>query len=87
MAERQIEHWKSCLVFSVCFPVVNWRSPPVAKSAYYLSQKDKTKSDGQEMRSKRNFWTPGPWRPLVQDAVLLAKVRIAYGNKINDNLV
>ena len=37
MAERQIEHQKSCLVLSVRFPVVNWRSPPVAKSAYYYS--------------------------------------------------
>ena len=30
MAERQIEHRKSC------YPVVNWRSRPVAKSAYYF---------------------------------------------------
>ena len=36
MAERQIEYRKSCLVLSVCFPVVNWRSRPVAKSAYYM---------------------------------------------------
>ena len=34
MAERQIEHRKSCLVFSQRFTVVNWRSRPVAKSAY-----------------------------------------------------
>ena len=34
IAERQIEHRKSCLVFSTRFPVVNWRSRPVAKSAY-----------------------------------------------------
>ena len=33
MAERQIEHRKSCLVLSARFPVVNWRSRPVAKSA------------------------------------------------------
>ena len=33
MAERQIEHRKSCLVLSARFPVVNWRSSPVAKSA------------------------------------------------------
>ena len=37
MAERQIGHRKSCLVLSARFPVVNWRSRPVAKSAYYLS--------------------------------------------------
>ena len=36
MAERQIRHRKSCLVLSAHFPVVNWRSRPVAKSAYYL---------------------------------------------------
>ena len=36
MAERQIEHRKSCLVLSARFPVVNLRSRPVAKSAYYL---------------------------------------------------
>ena len=40
MAERQIEHRKSCLVLSARFPVVNWRSRRVAKSAgksaYYL---------------------------------------------------
>ena len=39
IAERQIELWKSCLVLpanlSARFPVVNWRSRPVAKSAYY----------------------------------------------------
>ena len=34
MAERQIGHRKSCLVLSARFPVVNWRSRPVAKSAY-----------------------------------------------------
>ena len=33
MAERQIEHRKSCLVLSARFPVVNWPSCPVAKSA------------------------------------------------------
>ena len=33
MAERQIEHRKSCLVLSARFPFVNWRSRPVAKSA------------------------------------------------------
>ena len=35
MAERQIEHRKSSLVLSVRFPVVNLRSRPDAKSAYY----------------------------------------------------
>ena len=34
MAERWIGHWKSRLVFSERFPVVNWRSRSVAKSAY-----------------------------------------------------
>ena len=34
MAERQIEHRKSRLVISTRFLVVNWRSRPVAKSAY-----------------------------------------------------
>ena len=38
MAERQIEDRKSCLVLSTCFPVVNWHSRPVAKSAYLLSR-------------------------------------------------
>ena len=33
MAERQVGLRKSCLVLSVRFPVVNWRSRPVAKSA------------------------------------------------------
>ena len=37
MAERQIEHPKSCLVLSVRFPVVNWCSRPIAKSAYDYS--------------------------------------------------
>ena len=32
MAGRQIGHRKSCLVLCACFPVVNWRSRPVAKS-------------------------------------------------------
>ena len=36
MAELQIGHRKSCLVFSVCFPVVNWRSRTDAKWAYYF---------------------------------------------------
>ena len=35
MAERQIEHQKSSLVLSARFPVVKWRSRPVAKSAYF----------------------------------------------------
>ena len=39
MAELQIGHRKSCLVLSVCFPVVNWRSRPDAKSAYYFSSR------------------------------------------------
>ena len=34
MAEWQIGHWKSSLVFSARFPVVKWRSRSVAKSAY-----------------------------------------------------
>ena len=34
LAERQIWYRKSCLVLSARFPVVNWRSRPVAKSAY-----------------------------------------------------
>ena len=37
MAERQIEHRKSCLVLSARFPVVNWRTRRVAKSALYTS--------------------------------------------------
>ena len=36
MAQRQIGHRKSCLVFSARFAVVNWRPRPVAKSAYCL---------------------------------------------------
>ena len=32
-AERQIWNRKSCLALSARFPVVNWRSRPVAKSA------------------------------------------------------
>ena len=39
MAERQIGHRKSCLVLSARFPVVNWRSRPVAKSAYFRANK------------------------------------------------
>ena len=39
MAERQIEHCKSCLVISVRFPFVNWRSRSVAKSAYQWGMK------------------------------------------------
>ena len=35
MAEQQICHRKSCLVLSARFPVVKWRSRPVAKSDYY----------------------------------------------------
>ena len=35
MAERSIEHRKSCLVLSARFPVVNRGSRPVAKSAYF----------------------------------------------------
>ena len=35
MAERQIEHRKSYLALSARFPVVNWRSRHVAKSAYF----------------------------------------------------
>ena len=35
MAERQIGHRKSSLVLSARFPVVKWRSRPVAKSAYF----------------------------------------------------
>ena len=31
----EIEHRKSCLVLSARFPVVNWRSSPVAKSAQW----------------------------------------------------
>ena len=34
IAERQIGHRKSRLVLSARFPVVNWRSRSVAKSAY-----------------------------------------------------
>ena len=33
MAEQQIEDRKSCLDLSARFPVVNWLSHPVAKSA------------------------------------------------------
>ena len=36
MAERKIEHRKSCLVLSARFLVVNGRSRPVAKSAYCI---------------------------------------------------
>ena len=41
MAERQIGHRKSCLVLSVRFPVVNWRSrpgPSCSKADYRLNQ-------------------------------------------------
>ena len=38
MAEQQIEDRKSCLDLSARFPVVNWLSHPVAKSAYLLSR-------------------------------------------------
>ena len=38
MTERQIGHRKSCLVLSARFPVANWRSRPVAKSAYFTEQ-------------------------------------------------
>ena len=39
MAERQIGHWKSRLVLSARFLIVNRRSRSVAKSAY-MSRKD-----------------------------------------------
>ena len=35
----QIEHRKSCLVLSARFPVVNWRSRPVGKSACLLPRR------------------------------------------------
>ena len=38
IAERQIEHRKSRSVLSARFPVVEWRSGSVAKSAYYLRE-------------------------------------------------
>ena len=38
MAERKKEHRKSFLVLSARFPVVNWRSRPVAKSAYLVAE-------------------------------------------------
>ena len=41
MVERQIEHRKSCLVFSTRFPVVKWRSRPVAESAYTMTPLNK----------------------------------------------
>ena len=44
MAERQIEHRKSCLVLSARFPVVNWRSRPVAKSAYCIESHTRFKN-------------------------------------------
>ena len=37
MAEWQIEHRKLCLVLCARFPVVNWCSHPIAKSAYDYS--------------------------------------------------
>ena len=43
MAERQIGHRKSCLVLSARFPVVNWRSRPVVKSAYLINSSGKKK--------------------------------------------
>ena len=46
MAERQIRHRKSCLVLSARFPVANWRSRPVAKSAYWDSRETKLVSEG-----------------------------------------
>ena len=46
MAERQIRHRKSCLVLSTRFPVANWRSGPVAKSAYWDSRETKLVSEG-----------------------------------------
>ena len=45
MAERQIRHRKSCLVLSARFPVANWRSRPVAKSAYWDSRETKLVSE------------------------------------------
>ena len=66
MAERQIEHRKSCLVLSARFPVVNWRSRPVAKSAYYKGGETTTKN------LSLSFWTGMPFfmnstrRPLTK---------------------
>ena len=51
MAEQQIGHQKSCLVLSACFPVINWRSRPVAKSASYEQKEasmDKLNEDWNE---------------------------------------
>ena len=53
MAERQIEHRKSCLVLSARFPVVNWRSRPVAKSAYSLTD------EALVMKGERNAVNTG----------------------------
>ena len=44
MTERKIEHRKSCLFLSARFPVVNWRSRPVAKSAYYIESHTRFKN-------------------------------------------
>ena len=56
IAERQIGHQKSCSVLFARFPVVNWRSCPVAKSACLPPQ-----SFAQQSNTTAHFW-PSKWQ-------------------------
>ena len=77
MAERQIGHRKSCLVLSARFPVVNWRSRPVAKSAYYyhvikatLRKQPTFRDAATDFPAKWRLWTsveiPYWWHVTIQ---------------------
>ena len=77
MAERQIGHRKSCLVLSARFPVVNWRSRSVAKSAYYyhvvkatLRKQPTFRDAATDFPAKWRLWTsveiPYWWRVTTQ---------------------
>ena len=72
MAERQIGHRKSCLVLSARFPVVNWRSRPVAKSAYLINRSGKKKVNskshiyGKKLgKNSQPLISPIRWVPIL----------------------
>ena len=73
MAELQIGHRKSCLVLSARFRIVNWRSRPVAKSAYCFGNIGPPESMREHVVAASKAMKKGDWKQC-SEYILAVKV-------------
>ena len=86
MAELQIGHRKWCWVLAPRFPVVNWRSRPVANSAYYWSLGNTSGRSPNKLLMQRKLFCPVVWIWVIVDFLFLFLTLSTVSKQMTNNI-